>query len=176
MSRRENIEEWFMRYSDDIYKFLVYYTGQRDVEDLVQDVFIKAIKSYDNFQGRSQPKTWLLTIARNTAIDHSRKKRLLNWLPDNWLLHVRETGPTPEEIIGENEEKRLVYQAVSQLKPAYREVIILRSIKGLSLTETASILGWSESKVSTTMHRAIKALQQKCNEKKETKGMMNHVI
>jgi len=83
MDKNDLIEQWFLRYGDDIYKFLVYYTGNRDVEDLVQDVFLKALGSVGSFEVRSQPKTWLLTIARHTAIDHARKQRLrLAKLPD----------------------------------------------------------------------------------------------
>lgn len=161
MDKNDLIEQWFLRYGDDIYKFLVYYTGSRDVDDLVQDVFLKALGSVESFQGRSQPKTWLLTIARHTAIDHARKKRLRSWLPNMWLSQLTSDEKTPEEQLDLQEEQQALYRAIQQVKPAYREVLILRGIKGLSAKETAEILQWSENKVNVTLHRAMKAVRDK---------------
>lgn len=72
---RETISEWFYLYSNDVYNFLVYYTCTTDVEDLVQEVFIKAGRGLHSYKNQASPKTWLFTIARNTAIDEARKKR-----------------------------------------------------------------------------------------------------
>ncbi|MFS0558372.1 RNA polymerase sigma factor [Brevibacillus sp. 179-C9.3 HS] len=171
MDKNGLVEQWFLRYGDDIYKFLIYYTGNRDVDDLVQDVFLKALRSMESFEGRSQPKTWLLTIARNTAIDHRRKQRLRNWLPDKWLAHVEADEKTPEEILYLHEEQQALYHAIREVKTAYREVLILRGLKGLSPKETAEILHWSENKVNVTFHRAMKAVREILErEKKEMIG------
>ncbi|MED4585758.1 RNA polymerase sigma factor [Brevibacillus choshinensis] len=161
MDKNDLIEQWFLRYGDDIYKFLVYYTGSRDVDDLVQDVFLKALGAVGLFEGRSQPKTWLLTIARHTAIDHARKKRLRSWLPDMWLSNLTSDEKTPEELLEVQEEQQALYRAIRQVKPTFREVLILRGIKGLSAKETAQILNWSENKVNVTLHRAMKAVKDK---------------
>jgi RNA polymerase sigma-70 factor, ECF subfamily len=66
------ISEWFHQYSNDLYQFLIYYLGSSDVEDLVQEVFIRAIKNMDSFEEKSSPKTWLFSIARHIAIDEIR--------------------------------------------------------------------------------------------------------
>ncbi|RNB54864.1 RNA polymerase sigma factor [Brevibacillus gelatini] len=174
MDKNSIIEQWFLRYSDDIYKFLVYYTGNKDVEDLVQDVFLKALRSLETFESRSQPKTWLLTIARHTAIDFARKQRFRNWLPDKWLAGVQSEEKTPEEILHLHAEQQALYHALRQMKPAYREVLILRGIKGLSSRETAEILEWSESKVNVTLHRAMKAVKEQLMQ--ERKGMVGDAI
>lgn len=68
------IESWFLQYEKAVTNFLIYYMGHRDVEDLVQDTFIRALNSLDQYKGEASPKTWLLRIARNTAIDSLRKK------------------------------------------------------------------------------------------------------
>lgn len=174
MNRSERIQMWFEHYSDDIYKFLVYYTRGRDVEDLVQEVFIKALKNMDAFEGRAQPKTWLLTIARNTAIDYLRKQRLRNWLPDTFLRKLQAPEKSPAELLDQSEEKNALYEALHTLKQSYRDVLILRGIKGLSVSETAAILGWSEPKVNVTLHRATKELRRKL--KDQTKEMIGDAI
>lgn len=159
----ELITDWFDAYADDIYRFLVYYMSTPDVEDLVQEVFIKAINCYDSFNGKSSPKTWLISIARNLAIDEARRKKRQDW---RRLIKTYEykTENSPEETQVANETKQHLHQAISKLKRNYRDVIILRGIEELSVAETAAILKWPDKKVSLTFHRALKALRKKLEE------------
>lgn len=159
-SRKQQITNWYMEYVDGIYSFLTYYTRRKDVEDLVQEVFVRAIKSFDTYTGTAQPKTWLYSIARNVAIDDMRRRRLFQWLPEDWLNSHRSSDPSPEEAAFTNEQTRELYTSISRLKPSYRDVLILRGMKDFTVTETAEILDWSESKVKVTLSRAIKALQK----------------
>jgi len=69
------------------------------------------------------------------------------------------SGVTPEDLVEAGEEERLVYHAMSRLKRSYREVLLLRKIKGLSIRETTDVLGWKESKVKTTLSRALQAMK-----------------
>ncbi|WP_188208265.1 RNA polymerase sigma factor [Alkalibacillus aidingensis] len=160
MSRKEIVSDWFYQYNQDVYNFLIYYTGRTDVEDLVQEVFIKAIKGLDKFDGRSSPKTWLFSIARNVAIDEIRKNKRRGHDQNVALEDAIGLGHhnTPESIISNDESKRELYDSINSLKNNYREVLILRAIKELSINETASVLDWSNQKVRTTYSRALKAL------------------
>lgn len=159
----ELIRDWFHAYADDIYRFLIYYTSSPDVEDLVQDVFIKAINHYDKFRGDSSPKTWLLSIARNIAIDEARRKKRKNWRD---LIHLYEenTNRSPEEVNIGKEDIQQLYQAIESLKQDYHDVVILRAIKELSVRDTARVLNWSETKVRVTYHRALKNLKEQYKE------------
>lgn len=154
------IEQWFLAYSNDVYRFLVYYTKRTDIDDLVQETFIRALKASQQAEIEN-PKTWLFAIARNVAIDEKRRTKLISWLPDIFLQHLVSRDITPEESLELSENKRLLYDIIHQLKRSYRDVLILRGIKGLSSKETAEVLGWSEAKVNLTMHRAMKAVQNK---------------
>lgn len=78
-----------------------------------------------------------------------------------WLSHLASDEKTPAEQLDLQEEQQALYRAIQQIKPAYREVLILRGIKGLSAKETAEILQWSENKVNVTLHRAMKAVRDK---------------
>ena len=157
----DKISEWFSLYNKDIYHFLVYYIGSSDVEDLVQEVFIRAIKGFDTFQKKSSPKTWLFSIARHVGIDEMRKRKRLRMKQMIWFRDEKTDKETPEEILQLNENNRFLYQAIHSLKVNYRDVIILRGIKELSVSETASILNWNENKVRITYHRALKTLQKR---------------
>jgi RNA polymerase sigma-70 factor, ECF subfamily len=154
------ISEWFYLYNKDIYHFLVYYTGSGDVEDLVQEVFIRAIKGFDTYEKKSSPKTWLFSIARNVGIDEIRKRKRIGMKQIIRFWEEQTDKETPEKLLQLNENNRLLYEAIQSLKQNYREVIILRGIKELSVSETASILNWNENKVRITYHRALKTLQK----------------
>ncbi len=156
----ETIETWFELYANDVFNYLVYYTYSHDVEDLVQETFIKAWTHLGKQNKIVDPKAWLLSIARNTAIDAMRKMKrpIENTIGDD-LLRSLESDFSVEERVELNEEKRQIISALLALKQSYREVVILRSLEDFSIRTTAQILGWSESKVKTTYFRAIKRIQ-----------------
>jgi len=162
MSIKETISDWFYEYSDDVYHFLVYYMGTVDVEDLVQEVFIKAMRGLKNFHHDSSPKTWLLSIARNVAIDEARRrKRKGSDYTIPLFDHSGMDETTPENVYVRLETNRELYVAIHSLKETYRDVLMLRGIQGLSTRETAQILNWKEEKVRTNYFRALKALRLK---------------
>jgi RNA polymerase sigma-70 factor, ECF subfamily len=145
-----------------MYHFLVYYTGLNDVEDLVQEVFIRAIKGIDVFQENSTPRTWLFSIARHVGIDEIRRRKRRHFFKK--VTFEKEdlisNEKTPEQLLQMSETNKLLYHAIQSLKPNYRDVVILRSIKDLSVSETAEVLGWNENKVRLNFHRALKALDK----------------
>lgn len=161
MTEREQIEEWFFQYYKDLYHFLTYYTNTHEVDDLIQETFIKAIKGLKAFKMESSPKTWLFSIARNVAYDSLRKKKRVNnreFLTD--IMTEKNGEETPEQKLFLNETKKEIYTSILKLRRDYQDVIILRAIKEFSVNETALILKWSEGKVRVTFHRALKALEK----------------
>lgn len=166
MDKESIIEDLFIKYYSYIYHFLVYYTQSKDVEDLVQECFLKALKGIHQFEGKSDPKTWLVSIARRIAIDHHRRKQKLTQLPKSNLQQIPSQTHLENQVI-QKEEIQQVYMAINEMKKKDREVLILRGIMELSVTETAEILGWSKNKVNLTLHRALKKLQLQSSEGKE---------
>lgn len=172
-NERETISEWFYLYSQDVFNFLVYYSGTLDVEDLVQEVFIKAARGLGAYQHQASPKTWLFSIARNLAIDKARRKdtkisQTAQPLEDSDM--DRKTNKSPEQILMDHEEKQELYRIINLQKKKYRDVLILRGIQGLSVSETAHILGCKETAVRTNYHRAIKLLQNEPNWRESYEG------
>ncbi|KQU63173.1 hypothetical protein ASG66_01820 [Bacillus sp. Leaf406] len=155
--RKQKIREWYMEYSDPIFRYIVLMIGDREqAKDLTHDTFLKAFHRLEGFQGEMSDKNWLYWIARNTTIDFIRKKKPLHYVAE---MFTGVNGVTPEDLVEAGEEERLVYRAMSRLKRSYREVLLLRKIKGLSIRETADVLGWKESKVKTTLSRALQAMK-----------------
>lgn len=169
-SQVEQVEEWFEAYSKDIYNYLCYSLGHRQVEDLLQEVFLKALKGSYNHLEVKNPKAWLFTMARHVIIDQQRKRKLkflsidkvdaLDNVSDlaSGISHA--TRNEPLEKLIQDEERRLIYRHVLELKQSYREIFILRVIQGVSVEESAEILAWSKDKVKLTLHRALKSLRK----------------
>jgi RNA polymerase sigma-70 factor, ECF subfamily len=161
MDQEKIITDWFYQYSDEIYNFFIYRLGEADVDDLIQEVFIRAMNGLSSFQENASPKTWLYSIAKNLAIDEIRRRNRKKWksiIPFS-SHHEPSTEVTPELLLHLNEENKELYLAILSLKSGYKEVLLLRGIHQFSVTETAEILGWSENKVRSTYHRAKKALK-----------------
>jgi RNA polymerase sigma-70 factor (ECF subfamily) len=130
----------------------------QQAEDLTHDTFIKAYKYYGSFERRANPKTWLFSIAHNITIDFIRKQKPVKLIKD--MILTKKDSNLLEDTIEVKESSRELYKALSKLKESYREVIIIRKIKGFSIQETSEVLNWSESKVKTTLYRAIPALEK----------------
>ena len=157
MDHNEAIEEWFALYEKDIANYLAYYTGTTDVEDYVQETFLKAFRKMDRYRAAANPKTWLIAIARNVAKDAFRKNSRHTSFLSKLSLHPdgSEAGESIEKQLLVMEEQRNLYHAIQELRMPYREVLYVRGIMELSSKESAEILGWSISKVNVTFSRAV---------------------
>ena len=124
-------------------------------EDAAQDVFVKAWKTMDRFQGRSSEKTWLYRIAINTCRDYQRT----GWF--RWM----DRSVTPEDMLQTGwEEARFdqlpITQAVQTLPPKWRTAVYLRYCEGMKLSEVAALQQVSEATVKRWLNRAAAALRQ----------------
>ncbi|MFD9705956.1 sigma-70 family RNA polymerase sigma factor [Lentzea sp. NPDC059081] len=145
-----------------------------DAEDLVQETYLRAWKSYGKFEGRSSVRTWLYRIATNvclTALD-SRAKRPLPFdlsgsasehdpLTQDHEIPWLEPIPTdPAAIVTERESTRLAFVAALQhLPPRQRAVLILRDVLRLSAAETADELDMTVAAVNSALQRAHAQLE-----------------
>ncbi|GEM01675.1 RNA polymerase sigma-70 factor, ECF subfamily [Halolactibacillus halophilus] len=154
-------------YHTDVYQYIFYLVKNHQVaEDLIQETFIKVLKAHKQFRGESSEKTWLFSIARHTVMDHFRKQQREKnkWFGlfnknDEWQ-QIEGKEPLPEELLILAEEQQLLYRKLDLLTLDQKNVIILRFIQSMSIHDTSRILEWTESKVKTTQHRAIKKLHQ----------------
>jgi RNA polymerase sigma-70 factor, ECF subfamily len=121
---------------------------------------LKAYKHFHSFNQNSSPKTWLFSIAHNLTVDFLRKRKPLRIFKEIFNQE-RESCSLPEQYVQMKESSMELYEAIGNLKESYRKVIILRKIKGFSISEVSEILNWSESKVKSTLHRAIQLLEKK---------------
>ena len=156
----------FERYSDKIYRLAVSILhDEQQADGVVQDTFIKLIDAVDSFEGRAQISTWLYRVAYNECLGRLRRAKpdisvdvLLDddFMPENFTRWEC----VPDEVLNNNEALQQMEAAVEQLSPALRGVFTLRDVEGLSVKETAAILGISEAAVKVRLHRARLLLRE----------------
>lgn len=141
-----------------------------DAEDAVQDALLSACKHFDQFRGESQISTWLTAIVFNSARMRLRRRRrqvhvsLDEQIGEDQQYSVSELlagrGPNPEEEYRTCELTVHMRQLMTHLSPILRRALQLRDIEGLSIRETAEILGIPTGTVKAQSARARKKLRQ----------------
>src|SRR5215207_2450869 len=134
--------------------------GQRtDIEEVVQDTFVRAFGSIESFRADSSLRTWLFTIERRLILDRRRADRRRK---DD--TSIDETDAATEfdaldEIVAEEAQTR-VRRAVDQLSRLQREVFLLRVNEGLSYKEIAEVVGSTEGAARVHYHNAMRAVKE----------------
>ncbi|HVT20365.1 MAG TPA: sigma-70 family RNA polymerase sigma factor [Mycobacteriales bacterium] len=158
----EAFGELYDAYVDLVHRYISHRVGNHALaEDLTSETFLRALRRIGSFtwQGRDFG-AWLVTIARNLIADHFKSSRykLEQSTPD--VIDAggdsRAEGPENEVLTGITNAALLA--AVRQLGQEQQECIVLRFLQGMSVAETAAILGKNEGAVKALQYRAVKAL------------------
>ncbi|MFD2655344.1 RNA polymerase sigma factor SigX [Gracilibacillus thailandensis] len=164
---KTTFEELYDKYHQDLFQYIFYMVkDKQQTEDIVQEVYIKVLRSYQHFKGESSEKTWLFSIARHVTFDYFRKLKrkrnkfleFFNWGEEGEQLQSGHHAP--EEYVLLDDQMKQIYTCMEHCSYDQKQVIILRFIQDFNIKETAEILDWTTSKVKTTQHRALKVLQQ----------------
>src|SRR6187200_2391190 len=145
---------------DDVYGYLLYLTRDRETaEDLANSTFEKALRLWSRFDARrGSARTWLLGIARTTALD---------WFRSESRRRKREAAAALAERVEETFVEGLspeLETALASLSAGEREVLALRIVLELDGDATARVLGISPTAVSTRLSRALRRLEERVNE------------
>lgn len=150
-----------------VYAFAYGLVGDKHAaEDITQDTFFKAWKSIKKFKPDHNFKTWLLSIARNTAIDWLRKKKPASFSQfdtedDNIITStLADTEPTPFDFAVTNETKGILETALLSLTLHYREVLVLHYNEELSMQEISELLKRPVETVKSQHRRGVMLLRK----------------
>jgi RNA polymerase sigma-70 factor (ECF subfamily) len=130
---------------------------------MTQEVFLRAYQGIGNYRFRGIPFLgWLLRIAHNLVVDFYRKegKRQFVLLDDAWMP----SPDNPVTMAENNLDITEIRKAMSSLPPAQQEAFSLRFVAGLSVSETAEVMGKSEGAVKTLQHEAVVKLRRMMRE------------
>ena len=132
-----------------------------DAEDVVQEAFLRALRFFNGFHG-GNARGWLLAIVRNACYDWLRRHRPSETSAsfDEEVHSDADQSPTPEDLLIEQADRLRLREALETLPLAWREVLILRELEGLSYKEIADIAGIKMGTVMSRLARARAGLQQ----------------
>src|ERR1051325_8666932 len=141
--------ELYVRYSRMIHGILLARVPHAEAEDLVQDVFMSAMRQLRGLRTASAFRGWLAAIARNRAIDYFRAARQSVPLEDNLPDHGEPAGDNAFAIL----------ETIKQLPEAYRETLILRLVEEMTGPEIAQRTGLTPESVRVNLCRGMKMLR-----------------
>ncbi|TGQ52045.1 RNA polymerase sigma factor [Mesorhizobium sp. M1C.F.Ca.ET.193.01.1.1] len=139
-----------------------------EAEDIVQEAYMRAFANLEAFRGDASLATWLSRIVINEALGRLRKKKRIVAMPENPKARIirfplnpsdlnssdLNPGDDPERTMAQRQILALVERATDSLPDVYRTVFVARVIEGLSIEETADLLGIRPETVKTRLHRA----------------------
>lgn len=165
--------ELIRRYERPVYSLI--HRMVRDAaaaEDLAQDAFIKVLNHLDKYRSAFKFSSWLFKIANNVAIDHLRRRhpdlRSIDGSPDATTaeaieatsIELADGGESPLDALTARELGAAIEAAIGQLRPEYRQCILLRHVEGRSYEEIAATLDLPLGTVKTHIHRARHQLRE----------------
>jgi RNA polymerase sigma-70 factor (ECF subfamily) len=155
--------ELVARHADALARFAVSSGERSEIEELVQDTFVRAFGSIDSFRGDSSLRTWLFTIERRLMLDRRRSERRQKaTVPVEAKDAVTEYDAL-DTLVAEEAEAR-VRTAVKALSATQREVFLLRVEQGLSYKEIADVVGTTEGAARVHYHNAMRAVKESISE------------
>src|SRR3954469_5165937 len=151
--------ELVQRHATALARFAVSSGERNDVDELVQDTFVRAFASLDGFRGDSSFRTWLFTIERRLLLDRRRSEKRRRDRTE-----IQESDSATEydalDAVVADETQRRLQDAVGRLSPTQREVFALRVAEGLSYKEIAEAVGTTEGAARVHYHNAMRAIKE----------------
>ena len=137
-----------------VHGILLSRVDDHEVADLVQEVFVTVMRRLPELREPKAFGSWLASIARNRAVDHTRRRKPTEELPD-----------TPAAAsLAKQAEARAVLRTIRTLPTSYRETLVLRLVEGMTGPEIAMRTGLTAGSVRVNLHRGMKLLRDKLTE------------
>jgi RNA polymerase sigma-70 factor, ECF subfamily len=150
----------FERWQGPLYNFFLRLTGRTATsEDLVQESFLRILRSKHTYRPEGRFKAWIYQVARSAHADHYRKRWRERPLEDEDVQIASHAAPVTDRLESA-QQSEMLRAALARLPEDKRSVLVLSRYQGLRYSEIASILGCPENTVKVRVHRAVKALRE----------------
>lgn len=163
---KKDFEHFYTTHFDKVYRFIFFRVGcnQDLAEDLVSEIFMKALKNFDSYDAAVSQSAWIMTIAKNHLLNYWRDRKNTVPLPTS---ETAETGEGSDAFwlkssllqLQQTVEQREIAELLLGLDEASREIVTFHYLLGYSYSEIAQKLGMSEGAVKVAAHRAIKKMR-----------------
>ena len=150
----------YERYFDTVFRYIYYRLNDKAMaEDFTSETFLRALRRIGgiSYQGRDIG-AWFITIARNIVLDHVKSARHRLEMTTGDVIERKETEPSPEVTVIASLTSEHLIGAVKRLGREQRDCIVLRFIQGLSVSETAEVMGKNDGAIKALQHRAVHKL------------------
>jgi len=145
------------QYQHRLLRYLIHLTGRREqAEDLFQETWIRVLERGSQYDGRHDFITWLFTIARNLAIDYSRRRQLD---PAEDIGLPETSAPSAFDLTARREQGERIDAGMQHLPAEYREALALRFQEDMPLEEIARVIGAPLGTVKSRIYRGLAALE-----------------
>jgi len=151
--------ELVQRHASALARFAVSCGAREDVDELVQDTFVRAFGSLDGFRGDSSFRTWLFTIERRLLMDRRRSEKRR---PQGMEINEGDAATefdALDDLVADEAQIR-VRRAIERLTPTQREVFVLRVTEGMSYREIAQAVSTTEGAARVHYHNAMRAIKE----------------
>lgn len=152
------LEDFVRALHRDVWCYVAHLSDPHVADDLTQETFLRALGSLSRFEGRSSARTWLLSIARRTVVDHLRYKASRPRIADrDWQLAAEQAQP--RDLPGFDDGVALA-ELLDQLPGDRREVFVLTQLVGLPYAQAAATLGCPIGTIRSRVARARTTLAE----------------
>lgn len=131
--------------------------NEEDARDAAQDTLVKAIRNLHRYDEERKFSTWVFGIARNTCIDEHRRRKRRAW--DEPKEQV-DAGPSPLQLVDREQKADRLHEALQELPPMYREILVLYHFEHLKYSEIAESLDLPLGTVMNRIFRARRKLRE----------------
>ncbi len=162
--REELFRNLVQTHGTRLHRFIVKNIGNRDdAQDMTQQAFLEAVRSYETYKGQSELSTWLYGIAMNLVRNHLSRAphRRFEFTDDSELAHIVSDGLTPDEATSQSQRFKHLQAAMSELPESMRDVLLMVAVDELSYEEAAVLLTVPVGTVRSRLSRARTALKEK---------------
>lgn len=170
---REAFNELVEKYSKKIYNLAYRFVGDsEEANDLSQEIFVAAYQNLKKFRGDSKFSTWLFQIATNRGKNRFKYlKRRGHFASKGHTENdedregqqktIPDHSTNPETLLAGKQIQKIVQDAINELDPDHKEIVILRDIEGFSYEEIAQMLNLPEGTTKSRLHRARMVVKEK---------------
>ena len=147
------------RHAGAVSRFVASIGMRSEIDEVVQDTFVRAFGSIDGFRGESTLRTWLFTIARRLVLDRRRSARRRGEQVEVREADVATEYDALDGVVADETQERL-RRALARLTPTQREVFVLRVSEGMSYREIATAVDTTEGAARVHYHNAMRAIKE----------------
>lgn len=160
---KKDFEEFYQENIDKIYRFVFFRARQNKelAEDLVSEIFLKALKNFNDFDEKISRSAWIFTIAKNHLANYWRDQKSTESIPEMSAEEEEDAFWLKQAFLNfrQLKLKQEIYDLLAKLDDTEQELVTFHYLFGYSYSEIAEMKGKTETAIKVAVHRAIKKMR-----------------